>query len=296
MLIKSLTRGLKNPQLHQLMRYINEQEESLDKEPHFCLRYNTSGITAKEIAADFGKNNTLIKQRKGKQIGVYHYVLSFHPKERHLLDNAKLYDFGQKFCELMQADKAIAFLRPHWEKDNIHLHCAMSATVFGSGKSRRMTKSKWKEVQIAMNEFQRQQYRELSHSLLYLTELEKSRVSSLGIPLPEAMRETDGSIRAKSRGKSSQLDHLRNRLLTIAKQYPTKQAFIKAVNTEKNISVYYRRNSDTPTGIITKNGKKYRFKRLAIDIDHLQREVRLHELQRQQEKNRDNQREQSLER
>jgi hypothetical protein len=296
MLVKSVTRGLKNPELHQLIKYINEKRESLENEPHFCLRYNTSGKTAKEIAKDFEKNNQFIKRRNSKQIGIYHFILSFHSKERYLLDDSKLFDFGQKFCQLMNADKSLAFLRPHWEKDNIHLHCAMSASHFGNGKSRRMSKAKWKEVQIAMNEFQKEHYKELKHSLLYLPELEKSRVSSLGIPLPEAMRETDGSIRAKSRGKISHLDTVRNQLLELAKKYPQKNEFIKAINQEKTLSVYYRGNSQVPTGIVTNTGKKYRFKRLALDIENLQREVRLNELNIQQNKQRNNEREQSLER
>ena len=294
MLVKSVTRDLRKPELHQLIKYINEKRESLENEPHFCLRYNTTGNSAKEIAKDFEKNNEFIKRRNSKQIGAYHFILSFHPRERHLLDDSKLFAFGEKFCELMQADKSLAFLRPHWEKDNIHLHCAMSPSEFGSGKSRRMSKEQWKQVQIGMNEFQRDFHKELKHSLLYLPELEKSRESSLGIPLPEKMREVDGSVRSKIRGKKSQLEIVRNQLLEIAKKHHSKQNFIRAVNNEKTISVYLRNN--LPAGIITGTGKKFRFKRLALDIDNLQREVRLNELKIQQNKNRDSEREQSLER
>lgn len=295
MLVKSLTRDLKNPELHQLVRYVNEKQESLEKEPHFCLRYNTTGNTAKDIAADFEKNNEFIKWRDSKQIGAYHFILSFHPKERQLLNNAILFDCGQKFCELMEADKSIAFLRPHWEKDNIHLHCAMSPTEYNSGRSRRMSKARWGKVQIAMNEFQKERYPALKHSLLYLPELGKSRKSSLGIPLPDTLRETDGSIRAKQRGKMSQLEIVRDKLLEIAKNYPEKQDFIKAINREKALSVYYRSGADTPTGIITDSNKKFRFKRLALNIENLTRNVRLYELEKQQNKSR-NDKEQSLER
>lgn len=290
MLVKSVTRDLKNPELHQLIKYVNEKRESFKNEPHFCLRYNTTGNTAKEIAKDFERNNKFIKKRKGKQVGVYHFILSFHPKEKHLLDDAKLFDFGQKFCELIEADKAIVFARPHWEKHNAHLHFSVSASAYGSGASRRLSKAKWKQIQIAINKHQKEHYKELKHWLLYLPELEKSRESNLGIPLPKGLKETDGSIRSKQRGKVSQLETVRNQLLTIAKEHPKKQDFIKAINREKRFSVYYRGNSDTPTGVITERGKKYRFKRLALDIENLQRDVRLNDLKIQQEKSRDNER------
>ncbi len=46
----------------------------------------------------------------------------------------------------------------------------------------------------------------------------------------------------------------------------------------------YRNGADTPTGIITDTNKKFRFKRLALNIENLQRDVSLNELKIQQEK------------
>jgi len=292
MLIKMMSRPLSRPDLHQLITYINQGQESFDNEPHFMIRYNTTGNSAKKVSDDFKQNNSLIKQRKGKRNGVVHIILSWHEKEHHLLDDTKLFDFGQKFCELINGDNSLIFCRPHYDKKNIHLHIAQSASLLNSGRSTRISKARLKEIQIEMNKYQKEYYKELKHSLLYLPELEKSRESSLGIPLPDGLKEVDGSIRAKMRGTTSQLEILRNQLLKLAKKYPEKQRFLKSINSESKIAVYSR--NAKPTGIITETGKKYRFKRLALDIDNLSRVVRLHELDKI--KNRDNQQDQALER
>ncbi len=296
MLIKMMSRPLSRPALHQLMRYINEGRESFENEPHFILRYNTSGNTTKEIADDFTHNNSFIRRGKGKRNGVVHIVMSWHKKEQKLIDDSMLSDFGRKFAELINCENSLIFCRPHYDKEAIHLHIAQSASLLNSGKSTRISKARLKEIQIEMNEYQREHYPQLKHSLLYLPDLERTKESSLGIPLPESIRETDGSIRAKMRGKVSQLETVRNQLLAIAKKYPQKQDFIKAINNEKTLSVYYRRGSDTPTGIITSTNKKFRFKRLSLNIENLTRDVRLHELEKQQNRNRDNELNKSLER
>jgi len=296
MLIKMMSRPLSRPDLHQLMTYINEGRESFENEPHFILRYNTSGNTTKDIADDFERNNSLIQKGKGKRNGVVHIVMSWHTKEQHLINNVMLSDFGRKFSNLINGENSLIFCRPHYDKEAIHLHIAQSASLLNSGRSTRITKARLKEIQIEMNEYQREKHPQLKQSILYLPDLEKSRKSNLGIPLPEAMRETNGSFRTKSREKISQLETVRNQLLTIAKKFPQKHGFIKAINREKILSVYYRGNSETPTGIITNTNKKFRFKRLALNIENLTRDVRLHELEKQQHRSRDNEHNQSLER
>ena len=299
MLIKMLSRSLSKPQISQLLKYINEGRESFEQEQHFITRHNTVGNTTLEISRDFEKNNKLIKKRKGRQVGIQHIILSFHPKEKHLLNNEKLFSFSQKFAELMDFDRAITFGRVHYEKHNVHLHFAVSASIYGSGKSRRISKAKLKEVQQEMNRYQQREFPELKHSLLYLPELKRERKRTIsGIPLPEKMQEVDGSIRAKIRGQKSKLEILRNRLLTIAKKFPKEQDFIRAIQNEKGLEVYHYRNRINGIKVleINRNGqeiiKKYRWKRLAIDLGNLQRDARLNELEKIQ--NRDNER--SLER
>ena len=286
-----LSRPLSKPDLRQLISYINQSRKSFDDEPNFIIRYNTNGTNCKEVAEDFIYNNKFIKQGKGKRNGVVHIVLSWHKKEQHLLNDAILFDFGKKFCDLINGDNSLIFLRPHYDKKAIHLHIAQSASLLGSSKSTRISKARLKEIQIEMNRYQQSKYKDLKHSLLYLPELEKQKKSTLtGIPLPTKMKEVDGSIRAKKRGQISVLETLRLQLLELAKKHPKKEDFINTIENEKDISVYFR--NDKPTGIITKTGRKFRFKRLNIDIENLPKEIRLNELERL--KNRESQ--QTLER
>ena len=305
MLIKMLSRPLSKPQISQLLKYINEGRESFEQEQHFIIRHNTVGNSTREIAEDFRKNNELIKKRKGRQVGIQHIVFSFHPKEKNLLDDKKLFLFSQEFARLMDFDKAITFGRVHYEKENIHCHFAVSASEYGNGKSRRISKAKLSEIQQEMNRYQQREFPELQHSLLYLPELKRERKRTLGgIPLPEKLREVDGSIRAKKRGQKSTLEIVRNRLLTIAKKHPKQLDFIRAIQNEKGLEVYQYRNRINGVKVMetNRNGqevmKKYRWKRLAIDVDNLQRDVRLNELEkiqnRDRDRNRDNER--SLER
>lgn len=286
MLIKMMSRPLSRPDLKQIITYVNQGRASFDDEPNFIIRYNTNGTNCKEVASDFKENNTLIKQGKGRRNGVVHIVLSWHIKELHLLNDRILFDFGKKFCGLINGENSLIFCRPHYDRQATHLHIVQSASLLNSGRSTRMSKARLKEIQIEMNRYQQQQYPKLKHSLLYLPELGKNKKSTLtGIPLPEKMKQVDGSIRIMERGKISMLEQVRNQLLGIAKNNPKKEDFIKAIGVEKNLSVYYRSNSEKPTGIITQTGKKFRFKRLAIDIENVQKQVNLYELEQFNNKN-----------
>ena len=272
------TRPLHSPGLHQLAWYINEKQESLENEPHFAIRYNTTGETAKTIAQDFQSNNALIKKRKSKQVGLYHTILSFHPKEKSLLDNEKLFAFAKAYCDLIEADKAVVFGRPHFEKHNVHLHFMSSASELGSGKSRRISKARLKEIQVAMNRFQQREYPELKHSLLYLPELKKTKSVFEGIPLSEKFRESDGSLRVKARGQVSKLDSIRKILADLAKTYPEKAVFLTALEQEGIITYQYRNRMN---GILI-GGKKYRWKRLGVDLENLPAFSRTHALEQLQ--------------
>ena len=284
MLIKMMSRPLSKPDLEQLISYINQKRKTFDDEPNFIIRYNTNGKNCKEVADDFIINNTFIKQGKGKRNGVIHIVLSWHKKEQHLLNDAILFDFGKKFCDLINGDNSLIFLRPHYDKEAIHLHIAQSASLLGSQRSTRISKARLKEIQIEMNRYQQTKYKDLKHSLLYLPELEKQKKSTLtGIPLPTKMKEVDGSIRAKKRGQKSMLEILKTKLIEVAKNYPNKKDFLNALEIETEFSVYLRNNK--ATGIITDTGKKFRFSRLSFEIENLQKTVRLHELERLKKRN-----------
>ena len=289
-----MSRPLYKPKLEQLMLYINEGKETFDEEPHFIIRYNTTGNNPKAIANDFRVNNTHIKKRKGRQIGVQHIILSWHPKEKRLLNDAKLFAFAQKFSEEMDFDRAITLGRVHNETSNTHLHFAVSASQFSSGKSRRISKAKLKEIQQEMNRFQKTKFPELKHSLLYLPELQKIKTTELGIPLPKMMRDTDGAVHTRKRGGQSQLESIRSTLMGLAKLYPNKDTFLAAIDEQEHIAVYHR--NAVPQGIIMASGKKYRFNRLAIDPDNLKRAVRLYNLKNpplQQDKKREQSKEKS---
>ena len=280
MLLKVLSRKLSRPDLPQLIRYINQGRPSFQNEPNFIISYNTTGKTTKEVANEFKRNNDHIPKHKGRN-GVLHLMASWAKKERHLMNDDILRAFGYKIGELFNADQALMWGRPHYDKENVHLHFALSASWLDSGRSTRISRERLKEIQIELNEMQRDLYPQLKHSLLYLPELEQFHRKTLtGIPLPEKMKEKDGSVRAKMRGEQSVLDHLRERLLGLAKSHPRKLDFIRAINQQDDIAVYHYRNK--PNGIIVKStGKKYRFKRLSIDLDALTRDVKLHQLEQQ---------------
>ncbi len=286
MLIKFLTRSSKRPALHQLIQYVNQGKEYLAANTDFILTNIPGETTAKGVSRHFVENNKLIKKRRGKQVAAYHIVLSWHPDERKFLDNETLLTFAKKFYQLYDGDRALSFITVHRDTDNWHLHCAFSASERGSGKNRRISKAALRDLQIEMNEFQRDHFPHLDKSLLYLPGLKRNQKKILGeieVTLPEKLRHPDGSYRAKKRGDASVLESLRHRLYTIAKKHPSRESFLYALERQTDLKPYLYR--DKPRGIITPSGKKYTYRRLAIDdLNHLSRFVRAYEMEKLREK------------
>ena len=282
MIVKFLTRSMERGggRLPGLIHYVNQHKELLSGNKDFILTNIVGETTTKGIARHFQENNKLIKKRNGKNIAAYHIVLSWHPDERKHLDNEMLMAFAKKFYQLYDGDRSLAFISVHKDTKNWHLHCAFSASERGSGKNRRISKKELRDLQIAMNEFQRDSFPHLSKSLLYLPELKHNREKIIGdikVTLPEKLKHSDGSFRAKKRGDVSLLENLRHRLYKVAMKYPDKTGFLDALKLETDLKPYLYR--DKPRGVMV-NGKKYTYRRLAIGIDDLKQFVRQYDMER----------------
>src|SRR5688572_28504463 len=94
-----------------------------------------------------------------------HVIISFHANDREKLSQEILQDIAQKYIDL-SADAALVVAVPHFEKDHLHVHLAISGVDCFEGKSLRMSKADFADTKEKLQDYQREKYPELEHSIV----------------------------------------------------------------------------------------------------------------------------------
>ena len=123
MIVKTLrwkTRGF-----NRLVEYIGKEERGEDET--FRLLHNlrpSHDLTG--IARQFWANDAFRKERVNGVV-IYHEILAFETGHDVPLD--VLEDLTREYLEL-RAPNALAYAEPHFDKDHLHIHVAISGTEF----------------------------------------------------------------------------------------------------------------------------------------------------------------------
>ncbi|MDY7091806.1 MAG: relaxase/mobilization nuclease domain-containing protein [Acidobacteriota bacterium] len=143
----------------QLLSYIDRPQEASTP-----LLHNFGGHGSPEaIRREFLHNAHLLPPRKNGNV-LYHEVLSFAPGDRDQLAPEDLTDLTRRYLEL-RAPYALAYGRAHFDADNPHVHLVISANNVGSSQRLRLSRREFRQVQQQLEQYQKQRYPQLSHSL-----------------------------------------------------------------------------------------------------------------------------------
>lgn len=238
--IKSLTRKDRN--FGQLIKYIfNKDQHTHSDFTYFQNIYDTAEDDVEKIIETFKKNDQYRKKRKGG-ITVFHEILAFSPKDNENINQHPefLEDIGKKYIEL-RAPESIAIIKPHHDKDHVHLHIVFSANAKGSSKNMSIRKKDFRIIKEALQEYQKEMYPDLVFSFV------------------------DHGIRKDKKVLSDQKKSIKNKsplsdkasLLNQLKEYDSLNDiddFIEYFES-KGLQPYYRH--DILQGVVFK-GKKYR--------------------------------------
>ncbi len=247
--IKSL-RGKKA--FRNLLTYILLSEEKLP-ESH-VIRHNLNGSTIDELVQEFEENEAGRLHRRKNNILLTHEIISFHPEDTPHLSIPKLEQIAREYIEHRNPNGLfLGGIHQESKGGNIHIHFAVSAVEYGTGRSLRMTKKQMAGLKRSVQDYQKIHFPELSHSL-------PSHGNAQQLQLTQQeywYKQNSNQLTTKERL------HL---IIGLAlDQSDSLDEFLGKVSVS-GLEPYYRKG--VPMGVWW-NGRKYRFRTLGVDNERL---------------------------
>ena len=287
MIIKSMSRrsGSAQSQFDQLLTYINTPEKTRQsQESNRSAFAGLLGYFRKEdagqailhnlrstkddlraIEQEFAANAGYLPRRKNGVV-LFHEVLSFHARDSEQLTPEILADIVKHYLQL-RAPKALAYAKPHYDADHVHVHVAISANNLGSRQRLRLSRYEFGRIKQRMEHYQCQHYPQLVHSRIDHGEKQQNRQ-----PTAEQVQQRH-SAKADMQTEKVQAKQIILRALT---EQSSQEAFEQALKQQG--FVFYQRGTKTFGVEAQTSGRKYRFKTLGIMEEYEQTCQRWQEL------------------
>lgn len=131
----------------------------------YIIRHNLVGNSLAEFARAFAENEANRQVIRKNQLLAFHEYMAWHPKEREQITPDMIKDMVEAYLD-MRAENGMCVSYIHGDAPHPHAHLLISSVELVSGKSLRLSKERFAEIQQAMQEYQRQNYPELDSSLI----------------------------------------------------------------------------------------------------------------------------------
>ncbi|MBK7800103.1 MAG: relaxase/mobilization nuclease domain-containing protein [Saprospiraceae bacterium] len=249
MILKNLTR---RSNTGQLVNYLFKQEKDAKQKP--ILKHNLRSRTTKGWTKELDKNFELRMHRRKDNIRLHHTIISFSNKDKKQINQDLLKDITKKYIELRGKDN-IYLASSHHDKEHIHLHIVMSSTKLITGESNRISRQEFRELKLALDEYQKVKYPELVNSLPAHGKSQKLQL-------------TDPEQKLQDReGKLSQKQELLETVQTVYSRSKSLDNFLSELKSAGYNS--YSRGGKV-YGVEDESGRHYRFKTLGYDLNKLE--------------------------
>lgn len=272
MIIKSVSHSSRNASIRNLIAYVFSDKDMLNEQGESVTVTNLLRGSRSSWAKQFDRVESRRKRSYGgKEVRLYHEILSFHPDSKPT--KVELEAFMWKYLELRLDAPVYAFGAVHWADSHYHAHLVIQGVDL-YGKSIRKSKADYRDIQIALNEFQQSYYPHLKDSFI-------------DYRLPSSRKKEQEShpsfARSKRTGERSQKEGLVEIIHGAFLKSDSVEAFVAHLAT-KDIDMYYRNGK--LTGVLF-NNRKYRLRKtLGVDFEALlkpkfeqERRVRLKRIQ-----------------
>lgn len=181
MIIKSISHTGKKHSIHTLIDYIWGADKNLKDTNGKTLnvKKNVRGDRSQWAEQFYHLEKRRTSFYAGREVKLYHEVLSFSPKSAPYLTREILKDLMKKYIELRTGNKVLACATVHFDQpEPIHCHIALSGINL-KGESIRMSKADFKlKVQDQMEQYMLEKYPELSDSFIDYTKTSKTKGKS----------------------------------------------------------------------------------------------------------------------
>ena len=249
MILKNLTR---RSNTGQLVNYLFKQEK--DSKPKPILKHNLRSQTIKGWTKELDKNFELRLNSRKDNILLHHTIISFSNKDKKQINPELLEDITKKYIELRGKDN-IYLASSHHDKDHIHLHIVMSSTKLITGESNRISRQEFRDLKLAMDEYQKEKYPELVNSLPAHGKSQKLQLTDPELKLQDRER------------KLSEKQGLFQTVETVYIRSKSVDNFLSELKSE-GVNTYNR--GGKVYGLEDESGRHYRFKTLGFDLKKLE--------------------------
>lgn len=206
MILKTYSR--KQPNFRQLIYYITEdRQQEYKSDLFFQLCHNVSARSLEHTINDFCINDQYRRTRKNGN-ACYHSILSFAPDDAQKITKAILWDIAQTYIQLRDP-QALYFIQPHQDKNHVHLHCCISGNRLASNQATRLSRPRFYQIRVSLEQYQEKHYPSLTQSLVYnnMAAFEINRCKKLLQPLYEHATTSDKFIECLNQVPYVQYDH-----------------------------------------------------------------------------------------
>ena len=245
MIIKSMSR--KVPSFGQLLEYI---DRDLGQEA-FSIRHNLAGRKPQSIRAEFERNGELLRKRKNGNY-LFHEIISITrakgltPEEQ----KSRLQEIAQEYINARCPDNLV-YGGLHQDKDHsYHMHLMISANRVGQEKRQQLSKHKFRQIQVKLEEHVLRHYPELEQKLAIGKRSDRGRTKG----------EAELERRTKSRPKR---EEILERVQSAFDASQDRDSLLDALG-HHNLELYVRGKT---LGVIDhETGKKHRLKTLDLEM------------------------------
>ncbi|MDB5227417.1 MAG: hypothetical protein JWN78_1610 [Bacteroidota bacterium] len=241
MIIKSLTRkGNRVSTIQQLLSYFFQEKKQND----FLLLQNITGTKIQDYTKTIMLNEKNRVHPRKNSVLVYHDILSIHQLDSKHLTQKKLKAIAKKYLRLRNAH-ALSVAVPHYDKQSIHIHFAISG-IDQSGISTRVSKSRFHEIKMELQNA----FPELEHSQV-MHGKGQTRVS-------------EKEYQIRKRGVVTEKEQINATVKELYLYSDSQNSFFAKLK-KQGYKLYERKGN--VAGIIGK--RKIRFRTLGIDLQYL---------------------------
>lgn len=231
-----------------LLTYILKSDEKIS-ESHI-IRHNLNGNSIEEWINEFLHNEAGRLHKRKNNILLTHEIISFHPDDAPQLSVEKLERIAREYIERRNPNGLfLGAIHQESNGGNIHIHFAVSAVEYATGRSLRMTKKQFQDLKKGVQRYQKEHFPELVHSL-----------PSHGRPLQPQL--SDREYWHKQHSKELTVKEKLHLVINLALDEADDLDDFLGKISSNGLEPYFRKGG--PTGILW-NGRKYRFRTLGVE-------------------------------
>lgn len=150
----------------RILEYISRNSATVKdlKGKPYVICHNISGNSVQEFLEAFAQNERNRKvTRKG--LRAFHEYMAWHPEDAANITPDMIKDMVETYLD-MRAEKGMGVSFIHGDTQHPHAHILLSSLEVVSGKSLRLSKEQFAQIQRSMQDYQRTKYPELNQSLI----------------------------------------------------------------------------------------------------------------------------------